>query len=262
MEGYKILTERYMSVDWSSLIKAGCWALVLSLVTPICQAKDTLSSESSNVTNIQETQTMAKMVKKKIGIVLYPEFEALDVFGPVEMWGNLPDYQVVTVSEHGGAVKSVQGVETNATYSFANAPQFDILMVPGGMGSRAEVHNPAMLEFIRKQNKQSTWTTSVCTGSAILAQAGILKGYKATSNKLAYEFATNQDPDVVWQRNARWVIDGKYVTSSGVSAGTDMALGLVEKLYDRSFAKRIARESEYIWNDNPAIDPFSGSKSR
>ncbi|WP_235995713.1 DJ-1/PfpI family protein [Burkholderia aenigmatica] len=215
------------------------------------------SQDSAAQMDANKTSKTATMQKKTIGIVLFDEFETLDVFGPVEMWGNLPDYRIVMVSQHGGLVKSAQGVETNATYSFDDAPQFDILMVPGGMGARKEVHNPALLEFLRKQDKGTEWTTAVCTGSAILAKAGILKGRRATSNKLAYEFAVNQDRSVLWQGSARWVIDGKYVTSSGVSAGTDMAIGLVEKLYNRQTADKIARETEYVWNDNPTMDPFS-----
>jgi putative intracellular protease/amidase len=197
------------------------------------------------------------MSTKRIGIVLFDGFETLDVFGPVEMWGDLPDYKVFMVSEHGGPVKSAHGVEINAVYSFGSAPQFDILMVPGGMGTRREVANPALLAFLCEQDKGTEWTTSVCTGSALLAKAGLLTNRKATSNKLAYVFATAQNDKVLWQRSARWVIDGKYVTSSGVSAGIDMALGLVEKIYSRQTAENVARETEYLWNDDPTSDPFA-----
>jgi len=199
----------------------------------------------------------AKPKTKKLGIVIFPGFETLDVFGPVQMWGRLPDYELVMVSEHGGAVTSAQGVATVTTYSFATAPQLEILMIPGGMGTRTEVDNPVMLEFLRRQDEGTEWTTSVCTGSAVLAKAGLLKGRAATSNKLAYKFATSQDPEVHWRSSARWVVDGKYITSSGVSAGTDMALGLVEKLYGRAVAERIAHGAEYAWNDDPANDPFA-----
>ncbi len=194
---------------------------------------------------------------KTIGIVLFPGFETLDVFGPVEMWARLPDYQIVMVSQHGGPIKSAQGIDTVTTYSFDTAPQFDIVMIPGGMGTRTEVNNPVMLAFLRKQDKGTQWTTSVCTGSALLAKAGILDGRKATSNKIAFTWASSQSSKVAWQGHARWVIDGKYITSSGVSAGTDMALGLVEKLYGREMADRTARGSEYVWNDDPAKDPFA-----
>ncbi|VVE14336.1 dimethyladenosine transferase [Pandoraea horticolens] len=200
-------------------------------------------------------------MKKKIGIVLFEDFETLDVFGPVEMWGDLPDYEITMVSQHGGPVKSTQGVTTCASYSFDNAPQFDILLVPGGMGARREVSNSVLLAFLREQDERTEWTTSVCTGSALLAKAGILSGRRATSNKLAYEFAKRQDEGVLWQRSARWVIDGKYVTSSGVSAGIDMALALVEKIYNRELTETIARETEYLWNDNAFNDPFANGAS-
>jgi putative intracellular protease/amidase len=201
------------------------------------------------------TTTPAKT--KTIGIVLFPGFETLDVFGPVEMWSRLPDYRIVMVSQHGGPVTSGQGIDTVTTTSFDTAPQFDILMIPGGGGTRAEVNNPAMLAFLRKEDKGTTWTTSVCTGSAVLARAGILDGHKATSNKLAFAWASSQSARVAWQGHARWVVDGKYITSSGVSAGTDMALALVEKLYGHEAAEHMAHFTEYVWNDDPAKDPFA-----
>lgn len=194
---------------------------------------------------------------KKIGIVLFSEFETLDVFGPVQMWGRLPDYEVVMIAQDGGAVMSSQGVATMTSLSFETSPQLEILMIPGGVGTRSEVSNAAMLNFLRKQDRATEWTTSVCTGAALLAKAGILDGRKATTNKSAYRWATGQSKAVQWQARARWVIDGKYITSSGVSAGTDMALGLVEKLYDRARAEQIALGAEYVWNSDPHADPFA-----
>ncbi|MBD3769306.1 MAG: DJ-1/PfpI family protein [Rhodobacterales bacterium] len=199
----------------------------------------------------------AKEKTKTLAIVLFPRFETLDVFGPVEMWGRLEDYRIVTVSEHGGTITSAQGIDTVTDYSFEDAPQFDIIMIPGGMGTRTEVNNPVMLDFLRKQDEGTEYTTSVCTGSAVLAKAGILDGRKATSNKMAWAFVTSQDGDVLWQPSARWVEDGKYVTSSGISAGIDMALALIEDLEGREKAENIARVAEYIWNDDPSDDPFA-----
>jgi len=198
-----------------------------------------------------------KSKPKKLGIVLFPGFETLDVFGPVEMWGFIDDYEVIMVSEKGGLVRSSQGHDTLSRYSFADAPQLEILMIPGGQGTRREVDSAAMLGFLREQDRGTEWTTSVCTGSAVLAKAGLLKNRKATSNKLAWKWATSQSPDVDWQPHARWVVDGKYVTSSGVSAGTDMALGLIEKIHGRERAQFIARSAEYIWNDSPGNDPYA-----
>ena len=195
--------------------------------------------------------------RKIVGVVLYPGFEVLDVFGPVEMWAYVPDFQVIMISQNGGAVKSAQGVSAVADYSFANAPQLDIMMVPGGTGTRTELNNQVFLDFIRKQNENTELTTSVCTGSALLAKAGLLKGHKATSNKNFFSLATQQDPSVDWQGKARWVEDGKFITSSGVSAGTDMALGLVARLYGKERASLLAHSLEYEWNDDPTNDPFA-----
>ena len=133
-------------------------------------------------------------------------------------------------------------------------------MVPGGQGSRVQVNNAAMLDFLRRQSAGSEWTTSVCTGSALLAKAGILDGRRATTNKVAFAWVASQSSRVHWQKTAWWVGDGKFVTSSGVSAGTDMALGLVEKLYGRAMADSVARAAEYCWNDNPADDPFADTE--
>lgn len=195
--------------------------------------------------------------RKTVGVVLYTGFEVLDVFGPTEMWSYIPDFKVVMIAEKAGPVKSAQGVSAVAEMSFADAPQLDIIMVPGGVGTRTELNNPAMLDFIRKQNEKTQLTTSVCTGSALLAKAGVLKGRKATSNKAFFSLATEQDASVDWQGKARWVEDGKFITSSGVSAGTDMALGLIAKFYGRDRAAQLARSLEYQWSEDAANDPFA-----
>lgn len=97
----------------------------------------------------------------------------------------------------------------------------------------------------------------MCTGSALLARAGVLEGRRATSNKAFFSLAEAQDASVDWQRSARWVEDGKYVTSSGVYAGTDMALGLVARLYGKEHPPQLAHSLEYEWNDDPDNDPFA-----
>ena len=199
----------------------------------------------------------APTIRKTLGIVLYPGFEVLDVFGPLEMWSYVPDFKVVMVSEKGGAVRSAQGVEVMSQFSFATAPPLDILMVPGGVGTRTELLNPVFLDYLKTEDQRTQVTTSVCTGSALLAKAGLLRGHKATSNKNVFSLAVDQDPSVEWIVKARWVDDGKYVTSSGVSAGTDMALGLVAKLYGPNSARALARSLEYEWHEDPTVDPFA-----
>ena len=195
--------------------------------------------------------------KKVVGVVLYPGFEVLDVFGPVEMWANVPDFKVILIAQKLGAVKSAQGVSVVADFDFETAPPLDIMMVPGGIGTYAELGNSVFLDYLRKQDQTTEYTTSVCTGSALLAKAGLLKGRRATSNKKFFSLAVKQDPSVTWIKQARWVEDGKMITSSGVSAGTDMALGLVAKIYGKDRARTLADVLEYQWSDDPNLDPFA-----
>ncbi|WP_347302187.1 DJ-1/PfpI family protein [Croceibacterium sp. TMG7-5b_MA50] len=194
---------------------------------------------------------------RRIGIALFDGFETLDVFGPVQMWARLPDHGIAMVSADGGPVRSTQGTQIVPDHAFASAPQFDVLMVPGGMGTRRLVDDARLLDFVRRQDVGTTWTTSVCTGAAILARAGVLDGRRATTNKRAFDWVRGQSDKVAWQGRARWVVDGKYITSSGVSAGTDMALALVEQLYDRPTAVEAAARAEYAWNDDPDNDSFA-----
>lgn len=199
----------------------------------------------------------ASIGKKTLGVILYPGFEVLDVFGPVEMWSYVPDFKVIMVAEKAGPVRSAQGVEVNAEFAFATAPPLDILMIPGGVGTRTQLLNPVMIDYLTQQHARTQVTTSVCTGSALLAKAGILKGHKATSNKAFFSMAVDEDPSVDWIVKARWVEDGKLLTSSGVSAGTDMALALVAKLYGKEHAQHLARSLEYEWHEDASVDPFA-----
>ena len=131
------------------------------------------------------------------------------------------------------------------------------MLVPGGAGTLRELNNKAMLDFIRKHHDASELTTSVCSGSAILAKAGVLDGQKATSNKQFFSLATAQDKDVDWIWEARWVDDGKVVTSSGVSAGMDMALHVISRYYGEEAAVAIAEGTEYTWHRDATDDPFA-----
>jgi putative intracellular protease/amidase len=194
---------------------------------------------------------------RRIGIVLFDGFETLDVFGPVQMWARLPDHGIAMISADGRPVRSTQGTQVAVDHGFADAPQFDVLMVPGGMGTRRLVSDAPLLDFIRRQDAGTTWTTSVCTGAVLLAKAGVLDGRRATTNKRAFDWVRGQSDKVAWQGRARWVADGKYVTSSGISAGTDMALALVVLLYDRATATEAAARAEYAWNDDADNDPFA-----
>jgi transcriptional regulator GlxA family with amidase domain len=203
---------------------------------------------------------------RRVAVALFEGFTVLDVYGPVQAFASCrvtqPDgtphrlYQIFTLAERPGSVSSGEGVASVAAHAFADAPPYDILVIPGGFGTRKAVNDPGFLKQLAMASERATVTTTVCTGSALLARTGLLDGRPATSNKLAWDWVIQQGPRVAWQRRARWVDDGNIVTSSGVSAGIDMALSLVERLNGREMALASARNMEYVWNADAANDPF------
>ena len=198
------------------------------------------------------------MSKRSIGVVLFHEFELLDVFGPLEMYGMVADsFELCIVAEEGGEVASRQGPKSVVEHVFADGHQYDVLLVPGGRGTRREVDNGVMLDWLRAQSRNAEYVTSVCTGSALLAKAGILNGIRATTNKMAFEWATSQSAEVIWEKQARWVEDGRFLTSSGVSAGIDMSLALIGKLSGQEIAEQVAIRAEYEWHRDARWDPFA-----
>jgi transcriptional regulator GlxA family with amidase domain len=170
----------------------------------------------------------------------------------------LPDeFVLVMLAERAGPVASAQGPEAVAARSFADAPALDVLVVPGGIGTRTEVENAALLAFLATRAKTAAVTTSVCTGAALLARAGLLDGRRATTNKRAFAWVVEQGPRVTWVPVARWVDAGPVVTSSGVSAGIDMTLAVIARLVGRDAAERAARRMEYRWASDADDDPFA-----
>lgn len=196
--------------------------------------------------------------KRTLGVVLFEGFELLDVFGPLEMFGLAADhFEIRLISESGGVVASRQGPKSVCDDSFNTAPAIDVLLVPGGIGTRGEVNNPVMLNWLKVRSQQAELVASVCTGSALLAQAGVLDGLRATSNKQAFAWASSQSEKVQWQQQARWVEDGKVFSSSGVSAGIDMALAVIAKLVSQQAAEEAASFAEYSWQRDANCDPFA-----
>jgi putative intracellular protease/amidase len=193
-----------------------------------------------------------------LGAIFYDDFELLDVYGPLEMFGALGTaLRIVTVAEAAGPVRSTQGPATVAEYGFADCPPLDWLILPGGLGTMPQLENSAMLDFLRTRAARAELIMSVCTGSALLARAGLLDGRRATSNKQFFELARAQSAQVEWVEAARWVEDGPYVTASGVSAGIDMALGVIARRYGRERAESIAAYTEYTWHADASDDPFA-----
>ncbi|MDL2248561.1 DJ-1/PfpI family protein [Tyzzerella sp. OttesenSCG-928-J15] len=193
---------------------------------------------------------------KKFNILLFDGFETLDAFGPVEIIGRLKEeYKLNYYSRHGGIVTSTQGVAV-ATQKAEAIEAGGILLVPGGMGTRQLVCDNEFIAMLKILGEESEFVLTVCTGSALLAKTGLLKDVKATSNKRAFGWAASVDEEVNWQAKARWVEDGKYFTSSGISAGMDMALGFVARFHGEDTADKICFEIEYIWNKDKNYDPF------
>lgn len=194
-----------------------------------------------------------------INVLLFSDFETLDAFGPVEMLGRHSECHLHYVSMNGGTVVSRQGVPVE-TCPLASVSETSVLLVPGGMGTRALVEDRYFLEQLRTAAEKAEYCLTVCTGSGLLAKTGLLDGRKATSNKRAMDWAVSVNPKVDWQYSARWVIDGKYYTSSGISAGMDMALGFLSDRFGIEAAEESASSSEYLWNRNREEDPFSIKK--
>lgn len=189
--------------------------------------------------------------------ILYNGFETLDVFGPVEVLGRLPEaFNPLFYSLAGGIITSSQNVPVmTRPLSELKSPRY-ILFIPGGAGARELVNDDGFITAIRSLAGNADYILTVCTGSILLARTGILDGREATSNKRVFAWTTTA-PGVHWIKKARWVKDGTIYTSSGVSAGMDMALGFVADLLGNPAAKQVSLEIEYEWNEDPGDDPFS-----
>lgn len=197
---------------------------------------------------------------RTIGFVLFEGFELLDVFGPAEAYGIREvdgAFRLVMVAQEPGPVASAQGPSAVAGYGFNDCPHLDIILVPGGIGTRREVDNQLMISWLRARAQAAEIVTSVCTGAGLLARAGILDGCRATSNKRALDWVMSQGPKVKWVPQARWVEDGKLATSSGVSAGIDMALAIIARICGTEVAEKAAVAMEYEWHRDATWDPFA-----
>jgi len=193
----------------------------------------------------------------EVAILLFNDFETLDVFGPVELFGRLNEtYTINFYSLDGGVIQNKHGVSilTEKLETITNG--IEILIVPGGLGTRKEVDNAELIDQIKGISNRSTYVLTVCTGSALLARTGLLYNKQATSNKRAFNWVITNGVDVLWNRTARWTVDGKYYTSSGVSAGMDMVLGFFSDRNGIEFARKVAHEIEYFWMEDKDNDTF------
>lgn len=192
-----------------------------------------------------------------VAVLLFENFETLDVFGPVEIFGRLKDhYKVSFYSLRGGLVTNSHGVSVLSENLEEIINGVDIFLIPGGYGIRIEVDNSELIDKIGMICRLSQFALTVCTGSALLAKTGLLDGKKATSNKKAFDWVITQGEKVNWIRKARWTKDEKFYTSAGVSAGMDMTLGFLNDIHGPEFARRTAFEIEYDWIEDMEEDHF------
>lgn len=190
-----------------------------------------------------------------INVILFDRFTALDFVGPVEALQRIEGYDIKYYSLEGGLVSNGKGFVVD-TLPFTKL-QKGIILVPGGWGTRPLVNDNGFISALKILAEKSVYCLSVCTGSVLLAKAGILDGKVATSNKNAMEWAQTVAPNVNWQLKARWTVDSNIYTSSGVSAGIDMALGFIADKHGREKALEAAKGMEYIWNEDSERDPFA-----
>ncbi|PYQ47364.1 MAG: AraC family transcriptional regulator [Acidobacteria bacterium] len=198
------------------------------------------------------------MDRLHVGILLFDDVEVLDFAGPFEVFSRTrltpgvesrrsedsAPFQVFTVAAQTEPVRTTGGLRVLPHFDFAAAPRADILVVPGGFGTRALLEDQATLDWIRRRAAEAQRVTSVCTGALLLARAGLLAGRRATTHWGALDLLARLDPTVDVERDRRVVEDG-IVTSAGVAAGIDMAFAVVESVCGRAVADETARYIEY-----------------
>lgn len=190
--------------------------------------------------------------------LLFDNFETLDLFGPVEIFGRMKEeFKLSFCSCCGGVVTSSHDVMVMSEPVTGQLSGEYVLLVPGGAGVAALVKDPEFVNSLKLLSSGAEYILTVCTGSILLSKTGILNGRNATSNKRLFQWALNESPGVNWIRRARWVRDGNIYTGSGVSAGIDMTLGFIRDVIGYDAAKRQSVEIEYSWNEDPDNDVFA-----
>ncbi len=236
--------QRRQFIKGASLLIAG------GAITTTVQAKTSLQ--------LPVTNTPFSKGKYRILALVFDDYETLDLHGPVEMLGHMPNTEIKLVAAK-EVIKSYQGPRILADCLTDQTYDCELLLIPGGLGTRKLVSDTALSQWLVAQVARSQQVFTICTGTALLAMTSVLNNRKATTNKMAYEWVTSLNANPQWQPKARWVFDGKFLTSSGVSAGTDAALFWVKHLHGEAEAKRIQTLTEYQWNDDPNNDPYAVS---
>lgn len=191
---------------------------------------------------------------RHVQVLVFDGVEVLDFAGPFEVFavtglrtGPAP-FQVETVGLSKSPVRARGGLEVRPSTSIDDATRCDVLILPGGFGTRREMYNTSLLEWIRRQVESADAVLSVCTGALLLARAGLLDGLDATTHHVAFDELSQASPSTRVLRGARFVDNGHIVTSAGISAGIDASLHVVAKLLGHAVAAETAEYMEYDWN--------------
>jgi len=203
------------------------------------------------------------MNRKRVGILVFPDVEVLDFCGPFEVFSvtrldearrreEPSPFEVFLVAETDGVVKATGGLRVVPDHTLATCPPLDILVVPGGWGTRKEISNRRLLDWIAERARQVETLTSVCTGSMLLGYAGLLDGRRATTHWRALDWMRQSFPTVTVEEKLHVVEDDHVITSAGISAGIDMALRVVERYHGHDVALATARNMEYAWLESNA----------
>ena len=203
------------------------------------------------------------MDRKRVGIVVFDDIEVLDFCGPFEVFSTtrlnetnrreaLSPFEVLLVAERPGPVTTTGGMIVTPHHTFENCPHLDIVVTPGGWGTRKELKNPVMLDWLRARAAEAESVTSVCTGSMLLGFAGLLDGLHATTHWKSLDWMRDSFPLVTVEYGKHFVQDGRVFTSAGISAGIDMALKVVEHYFGEDIARATARHMEYPYPESDA----------
>ena len=200
------------------------------------------------------------MERKRVGIVIFDNVEVLDFCGPFEVFSaarlddnrrreELSPFEVLVVAENKEPVTATGGMRVIPNWVFETCPKLDILVVPGGWGTRKEIENEAMIKWLRHRASEVETLTSVCTGSMLLGFAGMLEGLQATTHWRSLDWMRDSFPAVEVQYDKHVVEAGRVITSAGISAGIDMALTVVARYCGEQVARETARHMEYRYPD-------------
>ena len=190
---------------------------------------------------------------RNLAILIFADVEVLDFSGPFEVFSvanrfvQPAAFNLFTVAGQPGPVLTRGGLSVNPDHQLGDCPRADILLVPGGQGTRTEMHNPLLLEWIKSTAATAELVLSVCTGSLILAKAGLLEGREATTHHGAIDLLQQLAPGATVRSDRRFVDNGQIICSAGITAGIDMCLHVVSRLLGQEVARQTARQMEYSW---------------